>query len=71
MSDGDYLHTSAISLTWPLGRSRRKCPVCGKVFYKTADWVYKAYANGGHYTLCSYSCTTEMIRRQKNRRTHD
>ncbi len=33
------------------------CPICGKTFTRTTDWVYyRKMPNGGRYYLCSYSC---------------
>lgn len=33
-----------------------KCPICGKVFSYTGNWVYKMHKRGGYVLFCSWTC---------------
>ena len=39
-----------------LNGSERECPICGKVFWATAEHVYKAVSHGRQYIFCRYNC---------------
>ena len=36
--------------------SMKKCPVCGKMFIATVDWVYKKETKNGIKFYCRYNC---------------
>ena len=51
-------------------KSRRKtCPICGKVFYTTPDYVYKLkYRNAtANSYFCSYTCYQVGKRKKENK----
>ena len=40
-----------------LEQHRRNCPVCGKEFYASAEWVYRrGYDSKGLRWFCSWKC---------------
>jgi YHS domain-containing protein len=39
-----------------LNGSERECPICGKVFWATAEHAYKAMSQGKQYIFCRYNC---------------
>ncbi len=43
------------------------CPICGKVFFPTPEWVYN---DGKGSKVCSYHCSLEAERRSKASSSH-
>jgi len=42
----------------------RKCPVCGKKFFKPIESIYK-YRDHGHVRfVCSYTCWVKKLKQQ-------
>lgn len=35
---------------------RRKCPICGKLFWSSAEWVYKIGHKNAQQIFCSWKC---------------
>ena len=47
-----------------------KCPVCGKSFFPTPEWVYNTgtYSNGVFKRVCSYKCHLKAREKPKGKR---
>ncbi len=39
-----------------LGGFKHICPVCGKKFWATSEWVYKNYSKYSPRKFCSWTC---------------
>ena len=39
-----------------MSEHRRKCPVCGKQFWSSAQWVYKIGYKDAQQIFCSWKC---------------
>ena len=39
-----------------MSEHKRKCPVCGKTFWSSAEWVYKRNYGKNQRVYCSYKC---------------
>lgn len=39
-----------------MSEHRRKCPVCGKLFWSSAEWVYKKGYKNAQQIFCSWKC---------------
>jgi hypothetical protein len=50
-------------------RGERKCKVCGKIFFTTPEWVYKANINRHRTDVCSYTCMKTAKAGYKDGRT--
>lgn len=46
------------------GRKLVECPVCGKIFLSTPQWIYKAFINRRKRLVCSHHCTVEAKRKK-------
>lgn len=45
-----------------------RCSCCGKIFYRTAEWVYKKRSGKGKLYYCSWGCQRKS-ERQKEEKT--
>ena len=54
-----------MSKTEQLGGDKKICPVCGKEFYATVDWVFKKDIKKGKH-IKKYICSWKCIRRLEN-----
>ena len=51
------------------------CPVCGKTFIKTSEWIYKHQKSGGSVEFyCRYNCYRSAVKdyeeNKKNKKTY-
>jgi len=47
-----------------MNENKRKCPVCGKQFWSSSQWVYKSNYNKAQQIYCSWKCMRSEERKR-------
>lgn len=44
------------------------CPICGKIFFTTGEWVYRQEQKKSKRYVCSYNCSLKGVKADGRRR---
>lgn len=43
----------------------QKCPICGRVFFPTGEWIYKTTRHGKQLIYCRWTCYREGLKKNE------